>query len=143
MHILKKLRVQPGAKIALARCSTTATPGCRDKAEAAASLEAMLAELRELQYALYAENRRALLIILQGMDASGKDGVARHVLTGLNPQGCRVTSFKAPTPIELQHDFLWRIHQAAPPAGEIGVFNRSHYEDVLVVRVHGLVPPTV
>ncbi len=103
----------------------------------------MLAELRRLQYRLYAENRRAVLVILQAMDAAGKDGVVRHVFAGLNPQGCRVTPFKVPSALENQHDFLWRIHQAVPAFGEIGVFNRSHYEDVLVVRVRKLAPPSV
>ena len=99
--------------------------------------------MRKLQYRLFAENRRAVLVVLQAMDAAGKDGVVRHVMSGLNPQACRVTSFKVPSALEKQHDFLWRIHQAVPPTGEIGVFNRSHYEDVLVARVRQLVPPAV
>ncbi len=103
----------------------------------------MLEELRALQYRLFAENRRTVLVVLQAMDAAGKDGLVRGVFSGLNPQGCTVTSFKAPSPEELHHDFLWRIHKAVPPHGEIGVFNRSHYEDVLVVRVHDLVPREV
>lgn len=109
--------------------------------------EALLARNKEalghLGYRLYAEGRRSLLIVLQAMDAAGKDGVVRHVLTGLNPQGVRVTSFKAPTERELRHDFLWRIHPAVPGHGEIGVFNRSHYEDVLIVRVKKLVPKRI
>jgi PPK2 family polyphosphate:nucleotide phosphotransferase len=92
---------------------------------------------------MYAEDRRALLVVLQAMDAGGKDGTIRHVTAGLNPQGCRVTSFKAPSAEELDHDYLWRIHHAVPARGEFGIFNRSHYEDVLVVRVHGLVPKSV
>lgn len=112
-----------------------------------AGAERLLAKNKELLgklgYRLYAEGKRSLLLVLQAMDAAGKDGVVRHVLTGLNPQGVRVTSFKAPTPIELRHDFLWRIHAAVPGHGEIGVFNRSHYEDVLIVRVKGLVPKSV
>ena len=99
--------------------------------------------IAELQQRLYAEGKRALLIILQGMDTSGKDGTVRHVLSGVNPQGCRVTSFKAPTAEELAHDFLWRIHRAVPAKGEIGVFNRSQYEEVLIVRVHELAPADV
>jgi PPK2 family polyphosphate:nucleotide phosphotransferase len=112
-----------------------------------AKSEALLAKnkdaLGKLGYRLYAEGKRSILIVLQAMDAAGKDGVLRHVMTGLNPQGVRVTSFKAPTPIELHHDFLWRIHAAVPVHGEIGVFNRSHYEDVLIVRVKNLVPKDV
>jgi PPK2 family polyphosphate:nucleotide phosphotransferase len=92
---------------------------------------------------MYAERKHALLVVLQGMDGSGKDGTIRHVMTGLNPQGCHVTSFKVPTPEEAAHDFLWRVHRAAPQLGDIGIFNRSHYEDVLVTRVHNLVPRAV
>ena len=114
-----------------------------DKAEARKQTHKLRKELADLQQRLYADGRHALLIILQGMDASGKDGTVRHVLAGVNPQGVRVHSFKQPTPEESAHDFLWRVHQAVPPRGYIGVFNRSHYEDVLVVRVHGLVPEEV
>jgi PPK2 family polyphosphate:nucleotide phosphotransferase len=96
-----------------------------------------------LQYLLYAEGKRGLLICLQAMDTGGKDGTIRHVLSYLNPQGCRVQSFKVPTPEEASHDFLWRAHKATPGRGEVTIFNRSHYEDVLVARVHGLVPETV
>ena len=94
----------------------------------------------ELQHKLYAENKRSLLIVLQAMDAGGKDGTIRRVMGDLNPQGCKVTSFKVPSSEELAHDFLWRIHKQVPPKGSIGIFNRSHYEDVLVVRVDSLVP---
>jgi PPK2 family polyphosphate:nucleotide phosphotransferase len=97
----------------------------------------------KLQPALFAEGTQALLVVLQGRDAAGKDGVVRHLFGRLNPMGLEVTSFKVPTPVELGHDFLWRVHHAVPPRGKIGIFNRSHYEDVLVVRVHGLVPPAV
>ena len=114
-----------------------------NKARAAALLERNKEALGHLGYALYAENRRSLLLVLQATDTAGKDGVIRHVLTGLNPQGVRVTPFKTPTPFELAHDFLWRVHAAVPAHGEIGVFNRSHYEDVLVVRVKQLVPEAV
>jgi len=99
-----------------------------------------LAALHDL---LYAEHKRSLLVVLQGMDAAGKDGTIRHVMSGVNPQGCSVTSFKEPTALELDHDFLWRIHAAVPPKGAIGIFNRSAYEDVLIARVHELVPPVV
>jgi len=109
----------------------------KDKAEAKPETEKLLKQLDDLQYRLYAEGKRALLIVLQGMDTSGKDGTIRHVMSGVSPQGCRVTAFKVPTPEERAHDFLWRIHRAVPPAGSIGIFNRSLYEDVLVTRVHG------
>ena len=102
-----------------------------------------LGRIDELQYRLHGEAGRSLLIILQGMDTSGKDGVIRHVMNVFNPQGCKVSSFKVPTQEEASHDFLWRIHRAAPARGEVAVFNRSHYEDVLVVRVHDLVPRAV
>jgi PPK2 family polyphosphate:nucleotide phosphotransferase len=99
--------------------------------------------MAELQELLYASKKRALLIVLQAIDAGGKDGTIRHVMSGVNPQSCQVTSFKAPTAEELGHDFLWRIHQRVPIKGFFGIFNRSHYEDVLVVRVHDLVPKAV
>ena len=108
-----------------------------------AETERLARRIDELQDALYAEGRRALLVVLQGRDTSGKDGTIRKVFGPLNPQGLTVASFKAPSPIELAHDYLWRVHQAVPVRGTIGVFNRSHYEDVLVVRVHGLVPEAV
>ena len=103
----------------------------------------LLEELSSLQERLYAEGERSVLLILQGLDASGKDGTIRHVFTGVNPQGCRVTSFKAPTPVELAHDFLWRVHAECPARGMIGIFNRSHYEDVVTVGVLGLAPEEV
>jgi PPK2 family polyphosphate:nucleotide phosphotransferase len=106
-------------------------------------LDANVDRLQDLQNVLYAEDKHALLIVLQAMDAGGKDGTIRHVMGKLNPQGVKVASFKVPTRRELAHDFLWRIHQQTPGRGEIMVFNRSHYEDVLVVRVHNLVPPAV
>jgi len=106
-------------------------------------LEELNNELESLQEMLYAEGKRRVLIVLQGMDTSGKDGVIRHVFEGVNPQGVQVASFKVPTSPELAHDYLWRIHQKTPGKGEIVIFNRSHYEDVLVVRVHNLVSPEV
>ncbi len=106
-------------------------------------LEEQLERLEELQKVFYADGRHALLIVLQGRDASGKDGVVRTVFGACNPAGVRVNSFKVPTPIELAHDFLWRIHKVVPQKGLIGIFNRSHYEDVLVVRVHSIVPESV
>jgi PPK2 family polyphosphate:nucleotide phosphotransferase len=106
-------------------------------------MEKLLIRLGELQEALYAESKRALLVVLQARDAGGKDGTIRRVFSSVNPQGCTVTAFKAPSHLELAHDFLWRVHAAAPARGLIGIFNRSHYEDVLVVRVHELVPRKV
>ncbi len=103
----------------------------------------LLDQLADLQARLFADGRHALLIVLQGRDASGKDGVVRKVFGACNPAGCQVTSFRTPTPVELSHDFLWRVHHAVPARGMIGIFNRSHYEDVLVVRVHDLVPKKV
>jgi PPK2 family polyphosphate:nucleotide phosphotransferase len=109
------------------------------KADAKAAAAKLIERMAGLQERLYANQSRSLLIVLQGMDTSGKDGTISHVMTGLNPQGCKVVSFKVPSAEELEHDFLWRVHQKAPSRGEIGIFNRSHYEDVLVTRVHGWV----
>ncbi|MDQ3083051.1 MAG: polyphosphate kinase 2 family protein [Gemmatimonadota bacterium] len=106
-------------------------------------LEKQLEKIGELQKVFYADGRRSLLVILQGRDAAGKDGVVRSVIGACNPSGVRITSFKAPTPLELAHDYLWRIHQAVPEKGMMGIFNRSHYEDVLIVRVRSLVPEEV
>lgn len=114
-----------------------------DKRAARDELDHLQVRLRELQERLYAEEQQSLLIVLQAMDAGGKDGTIKHVFEGVNPQGVRVASFKAPTDEELAHDFLWRIHRRVPPKGYIGIFNRSHYEDVLVVRVNKLVPDEV
>lgn len=140
--IADRLVVRPG-RVNLAKWDAGSTPGVRDKEEAAERLKRNLERMDRLQYGLYAEGRRSLLLVFQGMDAAGKDGVIRKVATAFNPQGCRAWSFKVPTPEEAAHDFLWRIHRAAPARGEIAIFNRSHYEDVLVVRVHGLVPKRV
>jgi PPK2 family polyphosphate:nucleotide phosphotransferase len=114
-----------------------------DKSTAEAEIAAHIEELRSLQYLLYAEGRRSLLVCLQALDAAGKDGTINHVLGGMNPQGCKVYGFKAPSTEELAHDFLWRVHARTPARGEVVIFNRSHYEDVLVARVHGLVPKEV
>jgi PPK2 family polyphosphate:nucleotide phosphotransferase len=133
------LRVRPGAKVRLSRVDPSATHG-HTKAEAAPELEAGLARLTDLQDRIYAEGKRRILVVLQGIDAAGKDGTIRHVMGAFNPQGCPVTSFKVPSAEELAHDYLWRVHDVTPGNGEIGIFNRSHYEDVLVVRVHDLVP---
>jgi PPK2 family polyphosphate:nucleotide phosphotransferase len=134
------LCVMPGKKVRLADFDAGYTDGLQNKEKAKKELAKNLAVLDDLGYRLYAENRRSLLIVLQGMDTSGKDGTVRHVLQGFNPQSCQVTSFKQPGFEDLAHDFLWRIAKATPRKGFIGIFNRSHYEDVLVVRVHNLVP---
>jgi PPK2 family polyphosphate:nucleotide phosphotransferase len=140
----QRWRVAPGKPVDLARIDTSSTAGVPgDKAETEAALPALWDQLGELQERLYAESKRSLLVVLQAMDAGGKDGTIKNVFRGTNPQGVRVASFKAPTEEELAHDFLWRIHSQVPRHGEIGVFNRSHYEDVLVVRVHDLVPKAV
>jgi PPK2 family polyphosphate:nucleotide phosphotransferase len=136
-------KVPLGEKLSLSDRDPDYTGDIDDKKEGKKLIKENIEPMSDLQYRLYAENRRSLLVILQGMDAAGKDGTIRHVMSGINPQGCRVTSFKAPSAEELDHDFLWRIHRAAPPRGEIGIFNRSHYEDVLVVRVHDLAPEEV
>jgi PPK2 family polyphosphate:nucleotide phosphotransferase len=134
------LCIGPGKKVRLSDFDADYTGGIRKKKDAQAELEENIAVLADLGYRLYAENRRSLLLVLQGMDTAGKDGTIRHVMRGFNPQSCQVTSFKQPGVDELAHDFLWRIGRAAPRKGFIGIFNRSHYEDVLVVRVHNLVP---
>jgi PPK2 family polyphosphate:nucleotide phosphotransferase len=132
--------VAPGTGFSLAGRDPAATDGAPGGKKETKTLLADLAEhLGALQERLYAESTRSLLIVLQAMDAGGKDGTVKHVFAGVNPQGVRVTSFKVPTELELAHDFLWRVHARVPQHGEIGVFNRSHYEDVLVARVHELV----
>lgn len=123
------------ANIKLKDLSTRA-PKDWDKEETKAKTERIIESLNELQNLLYAESKHSVLVVLQGMDASGKDGVIRTVFGALNPQGVQVHSFKAPTEEELSHDFLWRIHKAVPAKGSIQIFNRSHYEDVLITRVH-------
>jgi PPK2 family polyphosphate:nucleotide phosphotransferase len=142
-NLVKRLIVKPGHNIRLSDIDPGSTPDVRDKEEAAERLQKNLDRLSVLQQLLYAEDKRSVLVILQGIDAAGKDGTIRNVMTGLNPQGCHVASFKAPNSEELSHDFLWRVHKKVPAKGEIGIFNRSHYEDVLVVRVHNLVPKQV
>ena len=139
---IARLRFDGQGKFRLKDFDPAGTHGMskRDGEKAVARHVEKLSALHDL---LYAEHKRSLLIVLQGMDAAGKDGTIRHVMSGVNPEGCSVTSFKEPSAIELDHDFLWRIHAAVPPKGAIGIFNRSHYEDVLIARVHELVPPTV
>jgi PPK2 family polyphosphate:nucleotide phosphotransferase len=138
----ERFLVKPGARVKLSRWDPGDTAGyVREDAEAA--FQVNVDRLFELQYLLAAQKKYALLVVLQAMDAGGKDGTIRNVMRGLNPQGCHVVSFKAPSEEELDHDYLWRIHRAAPRKGWIGIFNRSHYEDVLVVRVKTLVPKQV
>jgi PPK2 family polyphosphate:nucleotide phosphotransferase len=141
----KEQPLQPeiGQSVHLAHYDPDYTGEYKDKNEVTKQLKANRHRMLELQDVLYAEHKHALLIILQAMDAGGKDGTIRHVMRGVNPQGVQVTSFKVPTPEELDHDFLWRIHRHVPPRGMIGIFNRSHYEDVLIVRVNGLAPKSV
>ena len=135
--------VRPGTRVNLAEHDPRATPGFEgDKDEGRAHVAKRNDRLEELQEALYAEGRQRLLVVLQAMDAGGKDGTIRKVFDGVNPQGVRVACFKQPTSAELAHDFLWRVHAHAPACGEITIWNRSHYEDVLVARVHDLVPET-
>jgi PPK2 family polyphosphate:nucleotide phosphotransferase len=140
MNLAKRLIVRPGERVRLKKRDPEENFGLEKNSN---RLEKRLARLREYQHLLYADRRHSLLIVLQALDAGGKDGTIRHVMSGVNPQGCRVSSFKAPTTEELDHDFLWRIHKEVPGRGMIGIFNRSHYEDVLVVRVHDLVPKSI
>lgn len=141
LHV--KHLVKPGAKIKLKEIDPGDTAPYQDKKEVEKLLKVDKEEITKLQELLYAEGKHALLVVIQAMDTGGKDGLIRHVMGGVNPQGCSVSSFKVPTAEELAHDYLWRIHQVTPPKRMIGIFNRSHYEDVLVVRVHGLVPKPV
>jgi PPK2 family polyphosphate:nucleotide phosphotransferase len=143
MNFTKKLMVRPGTKIKLRDWDADDTLGYKRDADSKKLTEKTIEHLDRLQYLFYADNRHALLIVLQGMDAAGKDGTIRHVMSGVNPEGCNVTPFKVPSHEEAQHDFLWRVHKAVPQYGDIGIFNRSHYEDVLVVRVHKMVPKDV
>ena len=133
------ITVPQGTKIQLSDFDARHMEGDWTKKSAHKQIKLNTAASRDLAYRLYAENRRAVLLVLQGMDTAGKDGTIRTVMTGINPQSCQIVPFKQPSTQELDHDFLWRIHHAVPRRGNIGIFNRSHYEDVLVVRVHKLV----
>ena len=135
--------VPPGTKIKLKDYDPDYTGEYKQKGDAEKKLSGIKEQMIELQELLYTENKRSLLIILQAMDTGGKDGTIRHVVGGVDPQGCDVQSFKVPTPEELSHDFLWRAHKVTPCNGKIVIFNRSYYEDVLVVRVHNLVPKEI
>ncbi len=132
----KDFRVRPGAMVKLKEWPTRVKPFCKSKKRYQKLLGEHIEELNSLQRLHYASNRHALLLIFQGMDAAGKDGAIRHVMSGVNPQGCEVFSFKQPSAEELEHDFLWRTNCRLPERGRIGIFNRSYYEEVLVVRVH-------
>lgn len=141
---MEKYRIKPGTKVHLDEIDPDdKSEFDGDKKEAKAELEKITDSLDGLQERLYAEDKRSVLFVIQAMDTGGKDGLIRSVFGELNPAGCRVETFKAPTSLELDHDYLWRIHRAVPPRGMIGVFNRSQYEDVLVVRVHNLVPKEI
>jgi PPK2 family polyphosphate:nucleotide phosphotransferase len=142
VDLRSQLLVEPGHRIRLETLDPAATHGF-DKATAVAETKEQLERLSDLQDRLWAEAKRSVLVVLQGIDAAGKDGTIKKVMEAFNPQGCPVSSFKVPSTEELAHDYLWRVHQRVPRKGEIGVFNRSHYEDVLVVRVHGLAPKTI
>jgi PPK2 family polyphosphate:nucleotide phosphotransferase len=138
-HAMNELKVSPGRTPDLAHRSTNDRLGIADRQSAQKERAAILAELQDLHERLWGEARRSVLLVLQGMDTSGKDGVIRRVLGGLNPQGCSVTGFKAPTTLELEHDYLWRVHDVCPKRGRLGVFNRSHYEDVVTARILGII----
>jgi PPK2 family polyphosphate:nucleotide phosphotransferase len=133
---VEQFKIREGAKVDLVEHPTDFTNGLTDKDAAREPLKQNIERISDLQDTLYAQNIFSLLVVIQAMDAAGKDSVIEHVMSGVNPQGCRVTSFKAPSAEELDHDFLWRCQVALPRRGEIGIFNRSHYEEVIVVRVH-------
>jgi PPK2 family polyphosphate:nucleotide phosphotransferase len=139
----QELKVEPGTKVDLKDYDPDFSGKFKNEQETLEELARLKEKLFDLQALMYADNRYALLIVIQAMDAGGKDGLIRNVMATFNPQGCIVMPFKVPSEEERDHDYLWRIHHAIPRRGEIGVFNRSHYEDLLVVRVHGLVPKEV
>jgi PPK2 family polyphosphate:nucleotide phosphotransferase len=143
MNYGKKFMVKPGSKVRLGKIDPSHTAKHASQLTAAAQTAKQVERMDRLQYLMYAGASRSLLIILQGLDAAGKDGVVRHLFTGMDPQGTKEFGFKEPTHEERAHDFLWRVHRCTPAKGEVAIFNRSHYEDVLVVRVHKLVPRSV
>ena len=143
MKYSEMFQVKPGSKVHLSKIDPDLTAKHKEKHSAEEELQQYTQKLRDLQYHLYAEGKRSLLICLQGLDAAGKDGTINHVLGAMNPQGTRVCGFKVPTKEEAAHDFLWRIEKCVPAKGEVAIFNRSHYEDVLVARVHKIVPKEV
>lgn len=144
---MTRYRIPPGSKVQLNKMDPDDTGDYKKtdqgKEQAKAITSELTGRLGELQERLYANGERSLLVVLQGMDTSGKDGTIKSVMSGINPQGCKVASFKTPSSSELAHDFLWRVHHEVPPKGHIGIFNRSHYEDVLITRVHGWVSEKV
>jgi PPK2 family polyphosphate:nucleotide phosphotransferase len=137
--VLHGLRVEPGHPARLHQRDPASRCGLRDRDEAEMVMAEELEQLRELQGRLWGESARSILLVLQGMDTAGKDGTIRKVFSGVNPQACRVAAFKAPNPMELAYDFLWRVHREVPREGEIGIFNRSHYEDVVAARIVGAI----
>ena len=143
MDYIKKFRVEPGSKVDLEKVDASFKDKHESHEHALPEIETYAQKIHDLQYLMYAEDKRSLLICLQGRDAAGKDGTINHVLGAMNPQGCPVTGFKVPSKEEAAHDFLWRYHKHTPAKGQVAIFNRSHYEDVLVVRVHDLVPKKV
>jgi PPK2 family polyphosphate:nucleotide phosphotransferase len=143
MKIKSPYLIKPHAKVRLAKKSTSDTGGYKSEEAAATTLVKHRKQLADLQDVFYANQSKALLVVLQGMDTAGKDGTISHIFSGINPQGCDVASFKVPTPLEARHDFLWRAHAQVPPRGMINIFNRSHYEDVLSPRVHKVISAKV
>ncbi len=143
MKYFERFKVKPGSHVKLDAIDPAQKGHFKDKEHALLETQEEVEKMRELQYQMYAEGKHSLLICLQGRDAAGKDGTINHVLWAMNPQGCAVKGFKVPTAEEAVHDFLWRYHKETPAKGQVTVFNRSHYEDVLVVRVHDLVPKAV
>jgi PPK2 family polyphosphate:nucleotide phosphotransferase len=143
MSYLEQFRVRPGARVKLADMDPSFKNRHDSQETAAGEIEQYRKRLADLQEMLYVEQRRSLLICLQGLDTAGKDGTIKHFLSAMSPQGCTVTQFRQPSAEEAAHDFLWRVHRATPARGQVAIFNRSHYEDVLVVRVHNLVPKSV
>jgi PPK2 family polyphosphate:nucleotide phosphotransferase len=142
-NCLRKFIVEPGTKIRLKHFDPDYHGKHESHQDALPEIQKYVEKMAQLQYLMYAERKHSLLVVLQGLDAAGKDGVVRHVFTGMNPAGCVVSDFKQPTPEELAHDFLWRVHPHVPAKGSVAIFNRSHYEEVLVVRVHELAPEKV
>lgn len=143
LKYFKKFYVKPGSKVDLSKVDADLTDKHESHEHALMEIDYYVKKMHDLQYLLYAEGKRSLLICLQGRDAAGKDGTINHVLTGMNPQGCTVTGFKVPSKEEASHDFLWRYHKAAPACGHVAIFNRSHYEEVLIQRVHNMVPQKI
>src|SRR5512140_2218430 len=140
---MKSYRLKPDHKVYMKDLDPSSTDGFDGKKAGLDAVQDLVQQLAGLQELLYAEHKHKVLVVLQAMDTGGKDGTIRRVFEGVNPQGVRVASFKVPTPPEIDHDFLWRIHQQVPGKGEMVIFNRSHYEDVLVVRVHQLAPEEI